>query len=108
LAIPAEVHHIVSTPGVRGGKPCIKGHRIAVHDVAIWHRQGQSPEQIAETYELSLAEVYAALSYYYDHKEWIDRESKEEDEEVRRRAREDTSELAERVRKEIRRRRSSR
>jgi uncharacterized protein (DUF433 family) len=66
--------HIEMTPGVMGGKPRIAGHRISVQDVVIWHNEmGHSVEQIAEDYNLSLADVYAALAYYYDHKEEVDR-----------------------------------
>jgi len=66
--------HIEMTPGVMGGKPRIAGHRISVQDVVIWHNEtGHSVEQIAEDYNLSLADVYAALAYYCDHKEEVDR-----------------------------------
>jgi uncharacterized protein (DUF433 family) len=71
--IVLEAAHIVSTPGVLGGKPHIAGHRISVQDVAIWHeRMGLSVDEIATDYELTLAEVYAALAYYFDHREEID------------------------------------
>lgn len=66
--------HIVSTPGVMGGKPRIAGHRISVQDIAIWHTElGYTVEQIADDYKLNLADVYAALAYYHDHKEEIDK-----------------------------------
>ncbi len=70
----ATLHsHIESTPGVLGGKPRIQGRRISVQDIVVWHeRQGQSAEEIALGYDLSLAEIYAALAYYYDHKETVD------------------------------------
>ena len=65
--------HIVVTPGVRSGKPCIAGHRITVGDVVVWHEQlGIPAAQIAKTYDLTMAEVYAALAYYFDHREAID------------------------------------
>jgi uncharacterized protein (DUF433 family) len=65
--------HIETTPGVMGGKPRIAGHRITVEDIAIWHHElGNNVEQIANDYDLSLADVYAALAYYHDHKEEID------------------------------------
>jgi len=65
--------HIEITPGVMGGKPRIAGHRISVQDVVIWHNEmGYSVEKIAEDYNLSLADVHAALAYYYDHKEEVD------------------------------------
>lgn len=52
--------------------PDIKGHRIAVSDVVIWHeRMGQSADEIATQYGLSLSDIYAALAYYYDHQQEI-------------------------------------
>lgn len=67
--------HIVTTPGVAGGRPRIAGHRIRVQDVAIWHeRLGMSPDEIADEYDLSLGQVYAALAYYFDHRDEIRRE----------------------------------
>ena len=66
--------HIELTPGVLGGKPRIAGHRISVQNVVIWHeRLGLSADEIATEYGLSLADVYAALTYYYDHRKAIDR-----------------------------------
>ncbi len=66
--------HIVSTPGIAGGKPRIAGHRIRVQDVVIWHQDlRMKPEEIAAEYQLTLAEVYAALAYYHDHREAIDK-----------------------------------
>jgi len=65
--------HIAVTPGVCGGRPRIAGHRITVEQVAIWHdRMGQSADEIATDYDLELADVHAALAYYYDHREQID------------------------------------
>lgn len=65
--------HIECTPGVRGGKPRVAGTRITVNDVVLWHLiLGMSAEQIAGDYHLTLAAVYAALAYYYDHREEID------------------------------------
>jgi uncharacterized protein (DUF433 family) len=81
--------HIEVTPGVAGGKPRIAGHRITVQNIVIWHeRLGLSADEIATEYALSLADVYAALAYYYDHREEIDRAIREDEEfiaELRRR-----------------------
>jgi uncharacterized protein (DUF433 family) len=69
-----RIEHIESTPGVCGGKPCIAGRRVTVQNIAILHTwQGWSAERIAAELGLTLAEVYAALSYYHDHREEIDR-----------------------------------
>jgi uncharacterized protein (DUF433 family) len=66
--------HIEITPGTCGGKPRIAGHRIRVEDVVVWHdRLGQSVDEIVSRFpQLSLADVYAALAYYHDHREEID------------------------------------
>ena len=61
------------SPGVSGGKPRIAGRRITVQNIAIWHeRMGLSSDQIALDYDLRLAEVYAALAYYFEHRAEID------------------------------------
>jgi len=72
--------YIEIKPEVRGGKPCVAGTRIRVADVVLMHlRLGQSLEEIAGKYDLSLAALHAAMAYYYDHRTEIDR-SIEEDE----------------------------
>lgn len=66
--------HIEITPGVCGGKPRITGHRITVQPIALWHdRLGKSADEIAAEYDLQLSDVYAALAYYFDHREDIDK-----------------------------------
>lgn len=70
--------HIAIVPNVVGGKPHIKGHRITVQKIAIWHeRMGKSVDEICAEYDLQLSEVYAALAYYFDHREDIDRSIEE-------------------------------
>lgn len=65
--------HIEIDPGVRGGKPRLAGTRISVSDIVIMHAHlGQSLESIAQTYDLPLSGVYAAMAYYYDHRAEID------------------------------------
>lgn len=72
--------HIEIDAGIRGGKPCIVGTRITVGDVVLMHlRLGQSLEQIAGHYDVSLAALHAAMTYYYDHQAEIDRTMQEED-----------------------------
>lgn len=65
---------IAVRPGHCGGKPHIAGHRIKVQHVAVWHlRLGQSPEEIVATYPtINLAQVHAALAYYFSHRAEID------------------------------------
>lgn len=65
--------HIEITPGVAAGKPRIAGHRITVQNIVIWHEWiDLSADEIATDFGLSLSDVYAALAYYYDHREEID------------------------------------
>jgi uncharacterized protein (DUF433 family) len=72
--------HIEVTPGVCGGKARIAGSRIRVQDIVAWHEtSGQSPEEIVQRFPLlSLADVHAALAYYFDHREAIDSETAED------------------------------
>mgnify|MGYP001801249458 CR=1 FL=1 len=72
--------HIVTTPGIMGGKPRIANRRISVQNIIIWHEQmGFSVDEIATGYDLSLSEIYAALAYYYDHKATIDQAIKDDE-----------------------------
>jgi len=70
--------HIDATPGISSGRPRVAGHRITIRDIAVWHeRVGMSADEIASDYDLTLAEVYAALAYYFDHRDEIDRDVEE-------------------------------
>jgi len=61
---------IVRDEEVLGGDPCIEGTRIGVLDVyELSIGGGHDPADAADQLELSLAEVYAALAYYYDNPE---------------------------------------
>jgi uncharacterized protein (DUF433 family) len=74
LAVIRE--HIEATPGVSGGRPRIAGHRIRVMDIVVLHEQlGLTPDEILSTYpSLTLADVYAALAYYFDHQEEVQKD----------------------------------
>jgi uncharacterized protein (DUF433 family) len=60
---------ITRTPGVCGGKAIIAGHRIRVLDIVVLHEhQGLSADDIVSHFPtITLADVYAALTYYFDH-----------------------------------------
>jgi uncharacterized protein (DUF433 family) len=75
-----EITHIVSKPNVCGGRPCIAGTRIRVQDVYVWHElQGQSADEIVSRFpQLTMADVYAALSHYWDHRDEMQRQMHEE------------------------------
>jgi uncharacterized protein (DUF433 family) len=64
---------IVSNPEICGGRPRIKDSRITVRNIVIDIRAGMIPEEILEDKpHLSLAKIYAALSYYYANRSAID------------------------------------
>lgn len=88
MIIPVLDKHIEVNPAISGGKPHIRGHRITVQNIVIWHeRMGQSVDEIASEYNLSLAEIHAALSYYFDHQDEVNasiRESKDFVKEMRK------------------------
>lgn len=66
--------HIEIVEGAGGLKARILGHRIRVQDVAVWHEKlGMSADEIIDQYPtISLADVYAALAYYWDHQVEMD------------------------------------
>jgi uncharacterized protein (DUF433 family) len=74
-----ETTHIVRTPGVCGGKPRIEGHRIKVEHIAVcYERMRMSPDEIVTSHPtITLAQVHAALAYYYDHRPEIDADIEE-------------------------------
>jgi uncharacterized protein (DUF433 family) len=68
-----SINLIAIDPNVRKGRPFIIGTGVTVADIAIvkiYH--GQDADGIAEWYGLSLPQVYAALAYYYEHREAMD------------------------------------
>ncbi|MGH7488471.1 MAG: DUF433 domain-containing protein [Bryobacteraceae bacterium] len=58
---------------IRGGRPCIAGTGVSVRRIAQWHNMGLIPEEIVRKFgHLSLAQVHAALAYYYANRTEID------------------------------------
>ena len=95
--------HIVTTPGVCGGKPRISGRRITVANIAIWHeRLGRSADDIATDYDLTLADVYGALTYYFDHRAEIDQSIAESKAFIATLRKENVSLLVEKLREQTR------
>jgi uncharacterized protein (DUF433 family) len=67
--------HIERRPGVQGGQPVIKGTRFPVSSIVQNHRRGLSvDEMLREFSHLSPAQVYDALSFYYDHRGQVDQQ----------------------------------
>lgn len=56
--------HISITPGVRSGKPCIKGTRITVYDVLEYLAGGMTEAQLLEDFpSLQMDDIRAALAF---------------------------------------------
>jgi uncharacterized protein (DUF433 family) len=74
--------HVDIQPGRCGGKPCVAGTRIRVWDIHVWHDlRGWSPAEIVTQFpQLTLADVHAALAFYLDHREEINRQMREAEE----------------------------
>lgn len=78
--------HIEANPDKCGGKPCIAGTRIRVWEIYVWHElQGRSAEEIVHDFpQLTLADVHAALAYFWDHEAVIRQQMKAVEESVAR------------------------
>ena len=68
-----STEYIAIDPDYCFGKPRLVGTRMPVATVAKMHLEMKEPlAAIATEYDLSLAAVYAAMAYYYDHRQEID------------------------------------
>jgi uncharacterized protein (DUF433 family) len=74
--------HITKTPGVCGGRPCIAGHRIRVMDIVVWHEmRGYSADEVVDMFPgITLADVHAALAYYFDNRAEIEADFRKDEE----------------------------
>jgi uncharacterized protein (DUF433 family) len=80
MATSIEIGSLIdSLPHVRGGRPKIAGTGIAVTRIVTMYRTGFTAEEIASEYEhLNLAQVYAALTYYFANRAAVDADMEEE------------------------------
>ncbi len=70
-AIKTEHPHIVRLDGVCGGEPVIERLRVTVRHVVTLHRRGETILEIAEALGITEAQVFHALSYFFDHRDEI-------------------------------------
>ena len=70
-AVRTEHPHIIRLEGVCGGEPVVDGLRVTVRQVATLHLLGETIPEIAEALGLTDAQVFHALSYYFDHSDEI-------------------------------------
>ena len=65
---------ITLEPGKQGGKLCIRGMRITVHDVLGWLASGMSVQEILTDYpELETQDVMACLAFTAEREQRISR-----------------------------------
>jgi uncharacterized protein (DUF433 family) len=63
---------IVRSDDIRGGRPRVAGTGVTVRRIVGWYKQGLTPEEITtEMPHLSLAHVYAALTYSHANRDEI-------------------------------------
>lgn len=68
-----SIDSVISDPAIRNGQPILAGTQIRIIDLVASHLyRGHSPDELAVNYNLDLGQVYAALAYYYQHKQEID------------------------------------
>jgi uncharacterized protein (DUF433 family) len=71
---------ITSSPEIRGGRPRIAGTGVTVRRIAVWYKMGHAPEEIGRRIgHLSVAQVFAALTYYHANREEIEADLADEE-----------------------------
>ncbi|MBM4065956.1 MAG: DUF433 domain-containing protein [Planctomycetes bacterium] len=71
---PKKHPYIEKRQGVCGGEPVIAGTRISVCLIVEIEKAGHSADEMVALYpHITHAQIYDALSYYYDHKEEIEK-----------------------------------
>ena len=74
-AVRNESPYITCVPDVCGGRPVVTGTRTSVRTIVGYYKMGLSLDEIIEGLpHLNPAQIFAALSYYYDHKAEIEKD----------------------------------
>jgi len=72
--------HITKFPVLCGCRPSIDDTRVRFLNIVYLLKEGYTPERMLEQYsDLNLAQVHAALAYYYDHQDEIEGYIKEDE-----------------------------
>ena len=59
--------YIVRNSAIYGGEPIVEGTRTGVRHIILLFQSGKDPEEIANSQRITLAQVYDAISYFYDN-----------------------------------------
>ena len=71
--------HITIPPNVADGKLYITGSQVKIHHIVVWYKDMKiPPAKIAEDYNLTLGDIYAAMACYYMNQEEFDKYIKED------------------------------
>ncbi|NEQ20002.1 MAG: DUF433 domain-containing protein [Microcoleus sp. SIO2G3] len=74
---------ITRSPEIRGSRPIIAGTGLTVRRIVIWYKLGLTPEEILNRIghpTLTLAQIYAGLTYYHANREEIEADIAAEEE----------------------------
>ena len=74
MATPVDIGSLITrSPEIRGNRPRIAWTGVTVRQIACMSNLGNIPEEIAAEYpHISLAQVHAALAYYYANRDEIE------------------------------------
>src|SRR2546428_13941169 len=73
MAIERTAHpYIVRDSAIYGGEPIVEGTRTGVRHIILLFQSGKDPEEIADIQRISLAQVYDAITYFYDNEAEIE------------------------------------
>ncbi len=74
MTIERTTHpYVIRDTNIYNGEPIIEGTHTGVRHVILLFQSGKDPEEIANIHRLTLAQVYDALSFYYDNIAEVDR-----------------------------------
>ena len=59
--------YIVRDSAIYGGEPIVEGTHTGVRHIILLFQSGKDPEEIANSQSITLAQVYDAISYFYDN-----------------------------------------
>lgn len=76
----ADHPYVESNPKICNGSPVVAGTRVRVVDIVVEYEYlNRSPDEIINAHpHLKLEQVHDALSYYYEHRNEMDRKIKED------------------------------